>query len=215
MGRRALRRNDAGLELADHLLVASDLAEDWCPEDAFREPAPLEIEVGSGKGLFLEHASADHPQHNFLGIEIARKYARFAAARLARAERENARVVIGDAQFLFARRVKTASLQAVHVYFPDPWWKKRHHKRRMICESFVKDVVRCLKPAGSFHIWTDVREYYQLTLELLAGVAQLSGPQDVDQRPATHDMDYQTHFERRVRLNDEPVYRCCYQRLDD
>jgi tRNA (guanine-N7-)-methyltransferase len=207
MGRRVLRRNDTGLDLSGNLADAEQLPDDWSPDDLFTSPGPLEIEVGSGKGLFLETVSAEHPERNFLGIEIASKYARFAAARLARRQCKNAVVMAGDAQLLFQRRLVAGSAQAVHVYFPDPWWKKRHRKRRVMNKSFLEHVVRVLQPAGELHFWTDVLEYYEATLELLTEISQLKGPFPVQPREAEHDMDYHTHFERRVRLNEEPVYR--------
>jgi tRNA (guanine-N7-)-methyltransferase len=207
MGRRALRRNDTGLDLSGNLSDAEQLPDDWSPDDLFTSPGPLEIEVGSGKGLFLETVSAEHPERNFLGIEIVSKYARFAAARLARRQCKNAVVMAGDAQLLFQRRLVAGSVQAVHVYFPDPWWKKRHRKRRVMKKSFLEQVARVLQPGGELHFWTDVLEYYEATLELLEEIPQLDGPFPVQPREAEHDMDYQTHFERRVRLNEEPVYR--------
>lgn len=207
MARRALRRNDAGLDLSSHLVDADQLGDDWTAHDLFPKEGPLEIEVGSGKGLFLETISAECPERNFLGIEISHKYARFAAARLARHSRSNAAIVTGDAQLLFQRKLIAQSARAVHVYFPDPWWKKRHHKRRVMNESFLEQVVRVLEPEGELHFWTDVLEYYQASLELLENISQLDGPLAVDTQPAEHDMDYRTHFERRVRLNNQPVYR--------
>ncbi len=84
------------------------------------------------------------------GIEIAAKYARFAAARLAKLGVPNAAVVHGDALRFFAEVLPDASVSAVHIYFPDPWWKKRHLKRRIIRPSFVADVFRTLEPGGCF-----------------------------------------------------------------
>jgi tRNA (guanine-N7-)-methyltransferase len=95
----------------------------------------------------------------------------------------------------------------VHVYFPDPWWKARHHKRRVLNEAFLTDVVRTLEPDGKFHFWTDVREYYDATLALVASRTPLVGPLDVPEAVPQHDLDYRTHFERRTRLHEEPVYR--------
>ena len=214
MGRRALRKNDDGLDLSSTLADAEQFPDGLSMEGLFPSPGPLEIEVGSGKGLFLETVSGEYPERNYLGIEIARKYARFAAARLARRQRTNAVVVVGDAQLLFQRRLVSESVEAVHVYFPDPWWKKRHHKRRVMNTPFLEQVVRVLKPEGELHFWTDVQEYYQGALELLEGIPQLEGPFSVEPREAEHDMDYRTHFERRVRLNDEPVYRSRFVRVD-
>ena len=91
MGRRALRSIDPSLDLSQHLKSIEHLPNPLDIASLFDRAAPLEIEVGSGKGLFLINASAEHPDRNFLGCEISRKYARFAAARLARAERGNAR----------------------------------------------------------------------------------------------------------------------------
>ena len=174
---------------------------------AFWASAPLEIEVGTGKGLFLAHAVAAVPTHDFLGIEISRKYARFAAARLARLECGNGKVVQGDGVQLFHDRLVDGSVEAVHVYFPDPWWKLRHRKRRVMHEGFLADVQRVLRPGGALHFWTDVQEYFDTTLELIRQTTQLAGPTIPGERPSEHDLDYRTHFERRVRLQNLPVYR--------
>src|SRR6478735_6754282 len=168
MARRALRRIDPTLDFSRYLKLPDALPRPWDPNAVFDRVAPLEIEVGSGKGLFLESASAANPDHNFLGIEIATKYARFAAARLARQARKNAVMVHGDAQPIFADVLPEASVAAVHVYFPDPWWKKRHEKRRVLNERFVRQVERVLVPDGLLHYWTDVRERFEETLDLLA-----------------------------------------------
>jgi tRNA (guanine-N7-)-methyltransferase len=173
----------------------------------FGRRAPLEVEVGSGKGLFLRSAAIARPDADFLGAEVAQKYARFAAAELAKRSIANAIVIHGDGLRLFAEWITDASLAAVHVYFPDPWWKKRHKKRRLMRESFIRDVERALAPGGRLHFWTDVEEYFQTTLELIAAESRLSGPLEVAEAAASHDMDYRTHFERRMRHHGEPVFR--------
>ena len=172
----------------------------------------MEIEVGSGKGLFLAAASAAQPDRDFLGVEIAARYARYAAARLARRELTNAMLVHGDAQRLFRELVPDACLAAVHVYFPDPWWKARHKKRRVMNEAFVREVERTLMPGGTLHFWTDVEEYFATTLELLAASTWLNGPLPVAEQPAQHDLDYRTHFERRMRLHGETVHRAEFRK---
>lgn len=178
----------------------------------FGRAAPLEIEVGSGKGLFLESASAAHAERDFLGIEVAEKYAQHAAARLARRGVCNARVLRGDALRVFREWLPAESTAAVHVYFPDPWWKARHKKRRVLNEVFARDVERVLRPGGSLHFWTDVEEYFRTTLELLAATTRLTGPFGTPEQAPEHDLDYRTHFERRTRQNSQPVYRAEFRR---
>lgn len=212
MGRRALRKIDPTLDLSQHLKTIDDLPSPWNGQAIFGRHAPLEVEVGSGKGLFLQSAATATPQHDFLGVEIAARYARFAAARLARLALTNAVVVHGDAQRLFDELLPDESVLAVHVYFPDPWWKKRHHKRRLMNERFVRNVARTLTPTGSLHYWTDVRERFDATLELIARETSLAGPFPVAERPAEHDLDYRTHFERRMRLTKNPVYRAEFRK---
>ncbi len=212
MGRRALRKVDPSLDLCAHLLSFDDLPQPWDAAALFGRLAPLEVEVGSGKGLFLRTAAAAHPEVDFLGVEIARRYAQFAAAGLAKRGLKNAKVLCADALRVFAELLPDASLAAVHIYFPDPWWKKRHKKRRVMRESFVRDVERTLQSGGVMHFWSDVEEYFRESLELLARYTRLEGLLDVRETPAGHNMDYRTHFERRTRLHDEPVYRAMWRK---
>jgi len=207
MGRRALRKIDPSLDLTGHLKTFDQLPRPCTAETLFGRAAPLEVEVGSGKGLFLRNAAAARPEVDFLGIEVARKYAEFAAASLAKAGLPNAIMVNGDGLRVFQELIPDNSLAAMHVYFPDPWWKKRHRRRRVMRESFLRDIERTLQPGGSLHFWTDVEEYFRTSLELLASHTTLQGPLPVPETPAEHDMAYRTHFERRVRLASEPVYR--------
>jgi tRNA (guanine-N7-)-methyltransferase len=212
MGRRALRKVDPALDLSRHFREAADLPAVFDQAAFFERAAPLEVEVGSGKGLFLAGAGARYPDRNFLGIEVARKYARYAAARLAKQQASNALVVCGDALELFQRWFAGESLAAVHVYFPDPWWKKRHKKRRVMNEQFLRDVERTLLVGGRLHFWTDVEEYFRTTLALIKDTVNLAGPLTVVEQPAEHDLDYHTHFERRTRKSELPVYRAEFEK---
>src|SRR4051794_39249836 len=123
MGRRALRKNPANIDLSRHFTTVDKLPVPWSPAALFVSDQPLEIEVGSGKGLFIAGAAATRLDHNFLGIEVVETYASHAAARLVRRELTNAVMVHGDALRVFREMAPDASLEAVHVYFPDPWWK--------------------------------------------------------------------------------------------
>jgi tRNA (guanine-N7-)-methyltransferase len=212
MPRRAPPRIDANVDLSSHLLTLEQMPAPWNASLLFGRVAPLEIEVGSGKGLFLAAAAATDPAADFLGVEIAHKYAAFCAGRLIKRGLSNARMLRGDAQRLFKESLPDGCLRAVHVYFPDPWWKARHRKRRVMNESFVAEIQRVLMTGGKLHFWTDVQEYYQTTLEILASHTRLAGPFEVVEQPAEHDLDYRTHFERRMRINGLPVYRSEYRK---
>jgi tRNA (guanine-N7-)-methyltransferase len=212
MGRRALRKVDPSLDLSKQLKTFDQLPRPLDAELLFGRQSPLEIEVGSGKGLFLRTAGGLQPEVNFLGIEIIAKYAQYSAAMLVKRNLSNAIMIQGDALRIFTELIPDNSVQAVHVYFPDPWWKKRHKKRRVMRESFIRDIRRTLLPGGMLHFWTDVKEYFLSTLELIAACTDLEGPLRVSEKPAEHEMDYRTHFERRMRQNNEPVYRAEYRK---
>ena len=212
MGRRALGKVDSQLDLAGYLFRAEDLPQPWDPAQIFSTPQPLAVEIGSGKGLFLQRQSAAEPETNFFGIEISLKYARFAASRLTRAGISNACVVHGDARGIFSDIFPDASLAAVHIYFPDPWWKKRHHKRRLLNPDFVMQLSRTMMEGGRLHFWTDVEETFTEGIAALKTDPRLQGPQDVVAAEATHDLDYQTHFERRMRLGGKKIFRSQFVR---
>jgi tRNA (guanine-N7-)-methyltransferase len=211
MGRRALRKVNPNLDLSFHYRTLEEIAAPFDSPTIFGRIAPLEVEVGSGKGLFMETASGARPERDFVGIELARKYARFAAARLARLDRKNALIVQGDALRFFREWLGTQAVAAVHVYFPDPWWKKRHRKRRVMQDEFLRDVQRVLEPGGELHFWTDVEEYFHESLAILAACTTLEGPFAAPESPSAHDLDYRTHFERRMRLHGEAVYRSLWR----
>ena len=214
MGRRALQRIDPSLDLSRHFHSFDEIPVPWSTEDLFDRVAPLEIDVGSGKGLFLKSAAAARPDRDFLGIEISRKYARFAAARLAKAKIGNAAVIHGDGRRLFDEALAPGSVAAVHVYFPDPWWKERHKKRRIMTEHFVANVERCLQDGGTLHFRTDVQEYFEVSLDTIATYTSLDELAKPDLLEPFGDLEYRTHFERRMRLNGQPVFRRSFRKTE-
>lgn len=180
--------------------------------EVFGNPHPVELEVGSGKGLFLANAAVANPSHNFLGVELAKKYARHAAERVARGRLTNVRVLPGDARLFLAQSVPPGSLRAVHVYFPDPWWKKRHKKRRVFSESLVADIERGLEPKGELWVATDVEEYFDVICDLVAGNQSFETIPIAEPLRPQHDLDYLTNFERKYRIEGRPIFRKHYRR---
>jgi tRNA (guanine-N7-)-methyltransferase len=212
MPRRPPRKPDPSLDLSGHLLELAALPAPLDPRSLFPTAAPVEMEVGSGKGLFLATASAARPDRNFLGVEISGGYARLCAGKLAAQRAANARIVHGDATYLARSLLPDACLAGIHVYFPDPWWKARHRKRRVLSDLFLTHAGRVLTCGGQMHIWTDVEEYFHEALAAAAGTGLFAQARDVGARPAEHDLDYRTHFERRTRLAGAPVWRALLER---
>lgn len=99
----------------------------------------------------------------------------------------------------------------MHVYFPDPWWKARHKKRRVFAEPLVVDIERGLAPGGELRIVTDVEEYFQVMRGLMAGHTRFAERPPAPTKAAEHDLDYLTNFERKYRIEGRPIYRAEYQ----
>ena len=128
----------------------------------FTDPdQPLEIEVGSGKGTFLVQQAPHQPSTNFLGIEYAGEFYRHALDRVTRRRIPNVRLLYADATAFLAVRCPSAIAQVIHLYFPDPWPKSRHHKRRTLADPFLATAHRILAPGGELRIATDHEGYWQ------------------------------------------------------
>ena len=139
---------------------------DW--ERVFGNRQPVEIEIGIGKGRYLIAAAQAQPQINFIGIEWAAKYLRLALDRGQKRRLTNLRLVRTDAREFVEFFVPATSVRAFHLYFPDPWPKKRHHKRRLFNSSFLDEVARTLEPGGWLRLATDHEEYFAAMQEVLA-----------------------------------------------
>lgn len=175
-------------------------------QQIFGNSHPVEIEIGSGKGMFLVAAAIARPGVNFFGIEIERKYALFTASRIARRHLGNAKIACTDARWLLRERIAEASIAALHVYFPDPWWKNRHRKRKLMTPDFAEECARVLQPGGRLHFITDVADYFAATLQMLHEIPELMP--DEPESPA----ESLTNFERKYRLEGRPIYRACFMR---
>jgi tRNA (guanine-N7-)-methyltransferase len=183
---------------------------DWTT--VFGNDHPIEIEVGFGKGLFLVTAAQANPQVNFFGIEIVRKYQLLTATRLAKRKIPNVRLACADARLFLRNHVAPASVQAVHVYFPDPWWKNRHRKRRVFTADFARECERILRPGGVLHVATDVNEYFAVIIETNARNTRLRPIPPPSPTAPAHELDYLTHFERKFRKEGRTIFRVAYER---
>ncbi len=145
--------------------------EDLCGEidfnQVFGRSRPLHVEVGIGKATLLLSQAITHPDINFLGIERANKYYRYAVDRIGRWGLTNVRIIRIDAATFLADCVPSNSVNCFHIYFPDPWPKRRHHKRRFFCPANLENLIRCLKTGGILRIATDHAEYFEWIQKLI------------------------------------------------
>jgi tRNA (guanine-N(7)-)-methyltransferase len=138
------------------------------PERLFSSAAPLEIEIGSGKGDFILERSAQIPQHNFLAVELAGSVFQWLAIRVQRSGLDNLRAIRADARSVVNLMLPGASVRAFHIYFPDPWPKTRHSKHRLFTPALAGGLMRCLEPGGRIYVATDVDWYFEYIAGLFA-----------------------------------------------
>lgn len=156
-------------------------------ERVFARPAqPLEVDVGSAHGDFLVERARQRPDLNLVGLEIRRPMVERVAKKLAQAGLDNATVLTCNANTSFRDLFAPGSLSTIYVHFPDPWFKKRHHKRRVMTPAFTHDVAACLAPGGLLRFMTDHLPYADEVQEQLAGRADLVATADLEDLPPTH-----------------------------
>ena len=179
----------------------------------FGRLGPVHVEVGSGKGTFLLNQARAQPSDNFLGIEWARRYYRYAVDRVGRWGLTNVRVIRTDAAGFIAESLPDESVDCFHIYFPDPWPKKRHHKRRFICPANVEHLIRCLKTAGQLRIATDHADYFEQIKRVIAAESDRLEPIDFIRPAGAEAGEWAgTNFERKYLKNQRPIYTLAVQK---
>ena len=173
----------------------------------FGRPGAVHIEIGSGKGTFLVGEAQSLPDDNFLGIEWAGRYYRYAVDRIGRWGLTNVRIIRTDAAAFLAEHVPDDCVDCFHIYFPDPWHKKRHNKRRLICPANLDHFIRCLKTAGQIRIATDHADYFdQIKTVLAARGEQLEEIYFLRPAGAETGEYVGTNFERKYIKDQRPIY---------
>ncbi|NOG54054.1 MAG: tRNA (guanosine(46)-N7)-methyltransferase TrmB [Planctomycetes bacterium] len=177
----------------------------WFPSQ--RRDHPLEIEIGSGKGTFLVQQAALQPGTNFLGIEYAGEFYRYAADRIRRHGLNHVRLLHADGRDFVQYRLATACCDVIHVYFPDPWPKRRHHKRRMIQVASLDAFHRVLIPGGQVRIVTDHSDYWAWMQDIVAESTSLFEAQPFCSPDSASDGELVgTNFERKYRRQGRPFH---------
>ena len=177
---------------------------DWAA--FFGRVAPVEIEIGSGRGRFLTDEAAARPGTSFLGAEIEVEYTRIAQARADRMGLTNVRFARLDGRAFVLSRVPDASLAAIHVFFPDPWPKNRHAKRRLFSPDFARAAARVLAPGGVLRVATDNLPYFEAIREVLdaePGLEKVPGSES----GWSSGTDYERKYEKEGRPMARGIWR--------
>lgn len=209
-GRMTRGQHRALDELADQQVhTVGEAARSW-PE-VFGRAAPLGVEIGFGMGQALLSWAAQQPDWNLLGIEV---YQPGIGALLLGAQRDglaNLQVLEGDAELAFEANINPGSLDEVRIFFPDPWPKKRHHKRRLVQPAFIQLLASRLKPGGRLLLATDWEPYAQWMLEVVSDEPELENlaPEGFAQRAPERVI---TRFEARGTRLGHDVWDLAFHR---
>ena len=155
-----MRRQPLKVEAPELRLDPERVTEPFAWSEFFPADQPVEVEIGIGKGRFLLEAAEKRPEINHVGVEWANKYLRFAESRAQRRGLENIRFVRIDARAMMSS-IPDRSVQTFYVFYPDPWPKKRHHKRRFLREDMATELARVFVDAGKLHVATDHDDYWE------------------------------------------------------
>ena len=166
----------------------------------FARGGPIHVDLGCGDGLHLAALAAQYPGEKFLGIERLLHRAR--SATRTTSHLENVGILRADTLFVVRHLFSAESIQAFYLLFPDPWPKRRHHRRRIVTPEFLVDLARALAPSGSLFVATDHTEYFERILQL----ATQSNLFCVVDRPPEAEVSEST-FERRFREAGIPIHR--------
>lgn len=169
----------------------------WCFETIFGRSAPTIIEIGFGMGHSLIEMAENNPDKNYIGIEVHRPGIGQLLQEVFARGISNIRVAPFDAKLAFEQAIPVASVAGIQIYFPDPWPKKRHHKRRLVQTAFVEILAKSLQPGGYLHCATDWAPYAEMMLEQIHACSSLSNTslsQQYVERPQWRPM---TKFEKR------------------
>ncbi|MCF6288570.1 MAG: tRNA (guanosine(46)-N7)-methyltransferase TrmB [Proteobacteria bacterium] len=179
--------------------------------NVFNNSNPVFLDVGFGNGESLIHIARMYPEVNFIGMEVHTPGIGHLLLALEKHVLTNVRIYQYDGVEVLNHCFSVNSIDALHIYFPDPWHKKRHHKRRLIQPVFIQSIIAKLKPNARLHIATDWQQYAEHILEVLSGFTQFdnsAGENNYSQRP---DWRPVTKFERRGINLGHASYDLIYQ----
>lgn len=204
---RALEQNwsEFGLELKDELLDFQQL---------FGREAPTIMEIGFGMGKSLAEMAEANPQQNFIGIEVHRPGVGALLKLVEEKGLTNVRVFNDDAIEVLKKRIPKNSLDGVYLFFPDPWHKKRHHKRRIVQPAFAQTIADHLKTGGRFHMATDWEDYAEHMMAVMSAAKDFRNTHPDRQFTPRPDYRPLTKFEQRGQRLGHGVWDLIFEKID-
>ena len=178
---------------------------DW--RDVFGRVAPLEIDVGCGKGNFLAWAAGTKPEHNFLGVDRQLVRLRKVEKKIHRAGLTNVRLLRLEFSYLIERLIPEGSVAAYYVFFPDPWPKRRHASNRLFQQKFVEQLRRTLGERGVVNVATDNAPYFEQIVALMNNSPHFTG-----EPPEQLPEEAQTEFEKIFLAKGDAIHRARWRK---
>jgi tRNA (guanine-N7-)-methyltransferase len=171
----------------------------------FGNERPVEVEIGPGRGAFLLAAALANPRSNFLGIESSYPRASHLVTALRSRDLRNVRILRANAACVVEKLIPADSVAAYHVLFPDPWWKRRHWRRRVFTPTLAAALAHTLRPDGYVQIATDVEEYFRLITRLLC--------RHLERDVALPRPDPKTRFEEKALARGAGIQSACFRKV--
>ena len=197
------------MDTAPVIFTPTNLAQPLRLTDLFPREQPLDLEIGCGKGRFLITTATRNPDRNFIGIERLLLRARTTSAKAARAGLTNVRILRIEASYALRYLLPASSVSVCHVFFPDPWPKRRHHRRRLVQPDFLDLLERILVPGGQINLATDHLDYLAAMRQLF-----LADRRFHETEAFVPPEDAVSEFEQRFRARNLPIGRLSFLLTD-
>lgn len=196
-------------------MLLSEKGNRLCRENIFGNSNPVEIEIGSGRGRFLIRRAVQNPLINLIGIERALKFYRILKEKVGNLSLKNVRVVHSEAEIFIRLFIPPQSVSVFHVYFPDPWPKTRHRKRRIVKRDFMDMLHNHLVDEGLVCFATDYKDYFDWIVRVVGSCegwekvyCKSLNPEDADPEEAP------TSYERKYIMQGRQIYKAAYKKAD-
>lgn len=199
----------------DREIYISQLEDTFNWSTLFGNSRPVEVEFGCGKGRFIIRSAQENPEINYFGIEKSSKFFHLLKKRVSKSGLQNIRLIKWEASYFTKKYIPKCSVQTYHIYFPDPWPKKRHHKRRLVSVDFLESLTSSLKSKGCIYFATDYLDYFNNMVNLANACEILKEIYcHILRSSEANPEEAVTHYERKYLLQGRTIYKAAYQKIE-